>query len=177
MHASETRLMQSQIGTTAAVNQCWRRMKHPCCTRTSWKTTLPAGKRTPPRARSAGSSLSPALDEASRHRGAWPIHPSRFTVHASRLSALRIAVFSVPRLARGELRNGRVSRICIMPRQFIVMRHTCELRHASSPGYSSLMESSCSSFNLHQIELQLDQHSPRCLFWFSLKCARELSPA
>jgi hypothetical protein len=29
MHASETRQMQSQIGATAAVNQCWRRMKHP----------------------------------------------------------------------------------------------------------------------------------------------------
>ena len=29
MHASKTRQMQSQIGATAAVNQCWRRMKHP----------------------------------------------------------------------------------------------------------------------------------------------------
>jgi hypothetical protein len=29
MHTSETRQMQSQIGAIAAVNQCWRRMKHP----------------------------------------------------------------------------------------------------------------------------------------------------
>jgi hypothetical protein len=34
--------------------------------------------------------------------------------------------------------------------------HTRELRHASSLGYSSLMESNYFSVNLHQFELQLD---------------------